>query len=272
MKCQSLNVAGELPEGSTPLGNLTATLPAPKLPAYRPPEKTATPFRAGPAARLPPHREGHFDWAGSDRRHFYALECLMSRVKEKKLQWPKKNIGCTEGTRGGGGWRASSARTPRAGTDAIQRNEEENMNAKNRICLWYDKDAEAAARFYAATFPNSQVIAVHKAPGRLPGRQGAMSSRWSSPSSDTRLGFNGGPTFKQSEAFSFQVATEDQKETTLLERDRRQRRPGKRMRLVQGPLGPLLADHPADADRGDGGGRRQGEARVRGDDALDEED
>src|SRR6476646_2823780 len=74
------------------------------------------------------------------------------------------------------------------------------MIAKNTICLWFDKDAEAAARFYAATFPNSKVLAVHKAPGDYPdGKEGDV--------------LTGGPQFKQSEAFSFQIATDDQEET-----------------------------------------------------------
>ena len=144
---------------------------------------------------------------------------------------------------------------------------------KNTICLWYDKDAEDAARFYAATFPDSKVTAVHKAPGDFPGgkagdvltveftvlgvpchrpqrRPGVQAQRGVLlPGRNGRPGGNG----------------------PLLERDRRQRRPGERVRLVQGPLGPLLADHPAHADRGAGGRRRRGQARVRrhDDDAED---
>ena len=86
------------------------------------------------------------------------------------------------------------------------------------------------------------------------------------------LGLNGGPEFKHSEAFSFQIATDRSgRDGPLLERDRRQWRQGKPVRLVQGPLGPLLADHPARADRGACGWRRGGGACLRGDDA-DEED
>jgi predicted 3-demethylubiquinone-9 3-methyltransferase (glyoxalase superfamily) len=88
------------------------------------------------------------------------------------------------------------------------------MNAKNTICLWYDKDAEAAARFYAATFPDSKVIAVHKAPGDYPGgKAGDVITVDFTVLGVPCLGLNGGPTFKHSEAFSFQVATDDQKET-----------------------------------------------------------
>ena len=87
--------------------------------------------------------------------------------------------------------------------------------AKNTICLWYDKDAEAAARFYAKTFPDSAVGAVHACARRLPGRQRrAMCWWWISPSCGIPcIGLNGGPTFKHNEAFSFQIATEDQAET-----------------------------------------------------------
>ena len=88
------------------------------------------------------------------------------------------------------------------------------MNAKNTICLWYDKDAEAAARFYAATFPDSKVTAVRKAPGDFPGgKAGAVLTVEFTVLGVPCLGLNGGPAFKHSEAFSFQVATDDQKET-----------------------------------------------------------
>ena len=88
------------------------------------------------------------------------------------------------------------------------------MNAKNTICLWYDKDAEAAARFYAATFPDSEVTAVRKAPGDFPGgKAGDVLTVEFTVLGVPCIGLNGGPTFKQSEAFSFQVATDDQEET-----------------------------------------------------------
>ena len=142
------------------------------------------------------------------------------------------------------------------------------MTPKNTICLWFDKDAHEAARFYAATFPDSEVTAVHKAPGDYPsGKQGDVLTVEFTVLGIPCLGLNGGPAFKHSEAFSFQVATDDSgRDGPLLERDRRQRRPGERMRLVQGPLGPLLADHPAHAERGACGRWRRGQACLRGDD------
>lgn len=85
---------------------------------------------------------------------------------------------------------------------------------KNTICLWYDKDAEDAARFYAATFPDSRVTAVRKAPADFPGgKKGDVLTVEFTVLGIPCLGLNGGPAFKQSEAFSFQVATEDQAET-----------------------------------------------------------
>ncbi|TKB24707.1 VOC family protein [Desulfopila sp. IMCC35006] len=86
--------------------------------------------------------------------------------------------------------------------------------AKNTICLWYDKDAENAARFYAATFHDSSVDAVHRAPGDFPsGKKGDVLTVQFTVLGIPCLGINGGPTFKQTEAFSFQIATEDQAET-----------------------------------------------------------
>jgi len=86
--------------------------------------------------------------------------------------------------------------------------------AKNTICLWYDHDAEAAARFYAQTFPDSSVGAVHRAPGDFPGgKKGDALTVDFTVLGIPCMGLNGGPAFKQSEAFSFQVATETQAET-----------------------------------------------------------
>ena len=86
--------------------------------------------------------------------------------------------------------------------------------AKNTICVWYDKDAEAAARFYAATFPDSAVGAVIRAPGDYPdGKQGDVLVVEFTVAGIACIGLNGGPTFKHSEAFSFQIATDDQEET-----------------------------------------------------------
>ena len=86
--------------------------------------------------------------------------------------------------------------------------------AKNTICLWYDNDAEGAARFYAETFPDSSVDAMHRAPGDYPsGKEGDVLTVEFTVMSIPCLGLNGGPAFTHNEAFSFQVATEDQGET-----------------------------------------------------------
>ena len=86
--------------------------------------------------------------------------------------------------------------------------------AKNTICLWYDKDAEAAARFYAQTFPDTAVKEVFRAPTDFPsGKAGDALTVTFTVLGIPCLGINGGPMFKHSEAFSFQIATEDQEET-----------------------------------------------------------
>jgi len=88
------------------------------------------------------------------------------------------------------------------------------MKPKNTICLWYDGDAEEAANFYAKTFPDSRVKAVHKAPGDFPGgkKDNVLTVEFDVLGTPC-LGLNGGPMFKHTEAFSFQVATDDQAET-----------------------------------------------------------
>ena len=86
--------------------------------------------------------------------------------------------------------------------------------AKNTICVWYDKDAEGAARFYAATFPDSRVTAVHRAPADYPsGKAGDVLTVEFQVAGVHCLGLNGGPAFKHTEAFSFQISTDDQAET-----------------------------------------------------------
>jgi predicted 3-demethylubiquinone-9 3-methyltransferase (glyoxalase superfamily) len=86
--------------------------------------------------------------------------------------------------------------------------------AKNTICLWYDKDAEEAARFYATVFPDSAVHAVHRAPGDYPaGKAGDVILVDFTVAGVRCIGLNGGPAVSHSEAFSFQISTEDQEET-----------------------------------------------------------
>lgn len=88
------------------------------------------------------------------------------------------------------------------------------MIPRNTICLWYHGDALEAATFYASTFPDSAVNAVHRAPGDYPdGEEGDVLTVDFTVMGIPCLGLNGGPAFKHSEAFSFQVATDDQAET-----------------------------------------------------------
>src|SRR5215467_10466367 len=92
--------------------------------------------------------------------------------------------------------------------------ENTNMKSKNTICLWYEKEAHDAARFYAATFPDSKVTAVHKAPSDYPGgKQGDALTVEFTVFGIPCLGINGGPVFKHTEAFSFQILTDTQEET-----------------------------------------------------------
>ncbi len=89
-----------------------------------------------------------------------------------------------------------------------------NTIPKNTICLWFDKDAEVAAKFYADTFPDSKVGAVFHAPADFPGgKEGDVLTVEFTVCGIPCVGLNGGPVFKQSEAFSFQISTEDQEET-----------------------------------------------------------
>jgi len=91
------------------------------------------------------------------------------------------------------------------------------MAGKNTICLWYDGAALDAARFYAATFPDSAVGKVLRAPGDYPaGKQGNVLTVEFRVMGIPCLGLNGGPEFKHNEAFSFQVSTDDQAETDRL--------------------------------------------------------
>ena len=85
---------------------------------------------------------------------------------------------------------------------------------KNTICIWYQRDAEAAARFYATVFPDSRVSAVHRAPSDFPsGKAGDVLTVEFTVCGVPCIGLNGGDAFHQTEAFSFQIATDDQAET-----------------------------------------------------------
>lgn len=87
---------------------------------------------------------------------------------------------------------------------------------KNTVCIMFDKEAEQAAQFYAKTFPNSSVGTVHKAPADYPsGKAGDVLTVEFTVCGIPCVGVNGGSYFKHSEAFSFQIATDDQKETDL---------------------------------------------------------
>ena len=88
------------------------------------------------------------------------------------------------------------------------------MRPKNTICIWFDKDAKDAAEFYAATFPDSKVTGVHKAPSDYPsGKAGDVITVEFTVVGIPCVGLSGGPAFKHNEAFSFQIATDNQAET-----------------------------------------------------------
>ena len=91
------------------------------------------------------------------------------------------------------------------------------MVSKNTVCLWFNGDALEAAQFYAATFPDSAVGTVYRAPGDYPaGKQGDVLTVDFTVAGIPCIGLNGGPAFRHSEAFSFQIATDDQEETDRL--------------------------------------------------------
>ena len=91
------------------------------------------------------------------------------------------------------------------------------MIPKNTICLWFDRDALDAATIYATTFPDSAVGAVHRAPGDYPsGKEGDVLTVEFTVAGIPCIGLNGGPVFQHDEAFSFQIATDDQEETDRL--------------------------------------------------------
>ncbi len=91
------------------------------------------------------------------------------------------------------------------------------MTPKNTICLWYDRDAVDAATFYAKTFPDSKVGAIHRAPGDFPsGKESDVLTVEFTVVGIPCIGLNGGPMFRHNEAFSFHIATDDQAETDRL--------------------------------------------------------
>ena len=101
-----------------------------------------------------------------------------------------------------------------ASNDETEQREPHEMKPKNTICLWFNKDAHEAARFYAATFPDSKVTSVNMAPGDYPGgKKGDVLTVDFTVLGVPCIGLNGGPEFKHNEAFSFQVATDNQEET-----------------------------------------------------------
>lgn len=88
------------------------------------------------------------------------------------------------------------------------------MTPKNIVCLWYEGTAQDAAKFYAETFPDTHVTAIQNAPGDYPdGKEGDVLTVEFTVMGIPCIGLNGGPAFKQSEAFSFQIATDNQEET-----------------------------------------------------------
>src|SRR5258707_14243658 len=90
------------------------------------------------------------------------------------------------------------------------------MKPKNTICLWFDKEAHEAARFYAVTFPDSKVTAVHEAPGGYPGgKKGDVLSVEFTVLGIPCFGFNGGRNFKHNHSFSFQIPTDNKEEINL---------------------------------------------------------
>jgi hypothetical protein len=142
------------------------------------------------------------------------------------------------------------------------------MKPKNTICVWFDKDALEAARFYAATFPKGEVTKVHAAPSDYPGgKKGDVLTVDFTVLGIPCVGLNGGPTFKHSDRLRRTIKT---RRTTTGTRSSTTAARKVSVRVVQGPLGRLMADHAAGAYGCRCGRRRRGDAGVRGDDASKE--
>jgi predicted 3-demethylubiquinone-9 3-methyltransferase (glyoxalase superfamily) len=141
---------------------------------------------------------------------------LNARARVSDRFWPQTDANEASAARSGQSQLSVFASLFRHTSDGLAQltNEWRQTMAKNVICLWYDGTAEEAARFYAQTFPDSAVTAVHRAPGDYPdGKQGQVLTVEFTVVGVPCLGLNGGPAFKHSEAFSFQIVTEDQAET-----------------------------------------------------------
>jgi predicted 3-demethylubiquinone-9 3-methyltransferase (glyoxalase superfamily) len=109
---------------------------------------------------------------------------------------------------------ASGLRGARISDEFRRRKDQVMTIAKNTICVWFDKEAEEAARFYASVFPDSRVTGVYRAPGDYPsGKAGDVLTVQFVVAGIPCIGLNGGPVFQHSEAFSFQLSTADQEET-----------------------------------------------------------
>jgi predicted 3-demethylubiquinone-9 3-methyltransferase (glyoxalase superfamily) len=109
---------------------------------------------------------------------------------------------------------SGSVRREECGVRPDPHKELTTLKAKNIICLWFNRDAQDAARFYAATFPDSEVTAVHEAPTDYPnGKAGDALMVEFTVLGIPCLGLNGGLEYTHSEAFSFQIATDTQEET-----------------------------------------------------------
>ena len=145
--------------------------------------------------------------------------------------------------------------------------------AKNTVCLWYNRDAEEAAHFYARTFPDSSVGAVHRAPADFPSGKAGDTLVVEFTVMGIRLHWPERRAPVQAQR-SVLIPGGDQRpgrDRSLLERHRPEWRPGKRVRLVQGQVGHLLANNATRADEGDGWSRScRRQARFRGDDADEE--